>query len=415
MTGSRQFSYFRKDASFTILELVIVIGVLGILGAVALVILNPVELFSQARDSNRVTEIQNINKAIQLYQILVGTSIGSGNIVYISTPDSSPTCANLTLPSLPSGWSYQCKTVTDYRKIDGTGWIPVNFSSINAGSPFSALPVDPSNVAAKGLYYIYINGGVLESWELVTLLQSDKYLQKYAGVDNGSDASKFETGTDLTLWSKVSGLVAYWKFDGNASDSSTSGNNGSVTNSPPFVAGQVNQAISLNGSNQYIDIGNPASLQITGAMTIATWVYIKNFNDKILVTKSGLTPTDQDVGWFLEAKAPSNVTFRIIRVYPFGGHNVTVSVSGNQWVHLVGVFNPTTSPTTPTLKLYVNGQLQSSGGNGVDAQQNSNVNVMVGKNPEDNSYNFNGYLDEVRIHNRALLDTEISGEYNATK
>ena len=110
-----------SEKSFTLVELLIVIAILAILAAVVIIVLNPSEFLKQARDSRRIDELQTINKTIGQYLADGGTSLGSSNTVYVFIPDSSPTCANLGLPTLPSGWSYTCSNSDNYRKIDGSG------------------------------------------------------------------------------------------------------------------------------------------------------------------------------------------------------------------------------------------------------------------------------------------------------
>ncbi|MFA5099189.1 MAG: type II secretion system protein, partial [Candidatus Paceibacterota bacterium] len=130
-----------RPNSFTLIELVIVIAVLAILSAVVIITINPAEQMKSARDSRRAEELTTINKAISLYVADGGSSLGSTNTVYVSIPDSSATCANLGLPTLPTGWSYHCSTSVNLQKTDSTGWIPVNFSSISFTTPLSSLPV----------------------------------------------------------------------------------------------------------------------------------------------------------------------------------------------------------------------------------------------------------------------------------
>src|SRR5262249_38336898 len=57
-------------------------------------------------------------------------------------------------------------------------------------------------------------------------------------------------------------FVGYWTFDdGTASDSSGSGNNGTLVNGPSSVTGKSGQALNFNG-NQYVDLGNVINMDI---------------------------------------------------------------------------------------------------------------------------------------------------------
>ncbi len=187
---------FSKVWGFTHIELLIVIGILATLATVVIIVINPTELLKQARDSNRLSELQDPNKALTLYQTdRSGSFMGTSSIVYVSIFDSTSTCANLGLPSLPSGWSYNCVPSSTLRKVDGSGWVPVSFTSISWGSPISILPIDPINTTSSGEYYTYVAGG---SWKLASVFESQKYVSK-ATMDNGRDSNRYEIGTDLSL------------------------------------------------------------------------------------------------------------------------------------------------------------------------------------------------------------------------
>jgi len=181
---------------FTLLELLIVVGILGILASVVVLVLNPAEIIKRAQDGKRLSDIGSLNDSINLFKVDEGTGYGDVNTVYISIPDTSATCANLTLLSLPGGWSYACATEANLRNTDGTGWVPVDFSSISTGAPISKLPIDSANDDGGELYYSYVADSA--EWELNTNLLSEQQLGKETS-DGGDDPAKYEKGTNLTL------------------------------------------------------------------------------------------------------------------------------------------------------------------------------------------------------------------------
>ena len=73
------------------------------------------------------------------------------------------------------------------------------------------------------------------------------------------------------------GLIGWWKFDDgsgtSAADSSGSGNTGTTQNSPTWTAsGMNNGALTLNGTNQYVNVPDAASLDLSGSWTVSAWV-----------------------------------------------------------------------------------------------------------------------------------------------
>ena len=127
---------------FTLIELLLVVAILAILSTAVVIAINPAELLKQARDAIRLSDLGAVNKTLSISQVSA-IPLGSSTIVYVSIPDISATCANLGLPALPTGWSYQCAPSSSYLNANGTGWIPVNFNLIPGGSSLGALPIDP--------------------------------------------------------------------------------------------------------------------------------------------------------------------------------------------------------------------------------------------------------------------------------
>jgi len=270
--------------SFTLIELLIVIGIIAILSAAVVITINPAERLREARDSTRVTDITTLDNTIRISQTQnTALSLGTASTVYISIPDSSTSCANLGLPSLPSGWSYNCASTSTYRNTDGTGWVPVNFQdgSLYGIAQLSALPIDPTNTTSTGLYYTYTPGG---SYKLSIVFESIKY-QPLEASDGGSNIAAFEKGTDLALAPFVGGMIGYWKFDGDFTDSSGYGYDGLIGGgSVTFVSGYKDQAASFSSS--YLTVGDR---DVTKPFTFTLWINknVGSAGDQSMFLKSG--------------------------------------------------------------------------------------------------------------------------------
>jgi hypothetical protein len=70
------------------------------------------------------------------------------------------------------------------------------------------------------------------------------------------------------------GLVGWWKFDGNAKDSSSGNNHGTVVGGTLTTdrKGTANSAYSFNGTTDRISVSSSAVLNPTGAVTVEFWV-----------------------------------------------------------------------------------------------------------------------------------------------
>ena len=84
------------------------------------------------------------------------------------------------------------------------------------------------------------------------------------------------------------GLVGYWTFDGQdtnwgtnkTNDLSGNSNTGTMTSmstSTSPVAGIVGQALEFDGTNDFVNISNSASLDITGSITVSVWFKAPNW------------------------------------------------------------------------------------------------------------------------------------------
>ena len=187
-----------KHASFTLIELLVVIAILALLMSIIIITLNPADMLRTSRDVKRMSQLDALNTAIATFQAnKPNTALGTANKVYVSLADTDSACANLNLPPLPSGYTYNCVIDANLRKTDGTGWIPINFNGLDIGSPISVLPTDPTNATSTGLYFTFAADST--NYELRSVLESDKYIQASAQKDGGNSDNAFEKGSNLSL------------------------------------------------------------------------------------------------------------------------------------------------------------------------------------------------------------------------
>jgi prepilin-type N-terminal cleavage/methylation domain-containing protein len=190
-----------QKKGFTLIELLIVIGILAVLATVTVLVLNPAELFRQARDSQRLSDLGSIKGALGLYITTVSSpSLSGGTITCGTNFGASVAAASSTFTaSLTQGNS----GAAAIYKTDGTGWVSVDLADMPGGSPLSVLPRDPRNEAggtpATNLYYTYACDSTSPSFLLKAKMESSRYANGGAddveSTDGGPDITRYETGT----------------------------------------------------------------------------------------------------------------------------------------------------------------------------------------------------------------------------
>jgi hypothetical protein len=312
---------------------------------------------------------------------------------------------------LPAGYAYHCSGPSYYQKTDGTGWIPINFSSVTPSSPLGTLPIDPVNAVSSRLYYTYTTNG--SQYETTAVMVSPVY--KLGGTndvisqDGGTLASVYEKGTKLGLEPLDYGdasLVGYWTFDegGGTVVNDYSGNNASGTwqgaLGNQWAAGKVGPyAGSFDGTDNYVPITDAGSLH-PSVISISLW-----FDSKSAVTNM-----------YLLNKGSNRATGSGYNVYVYSGNrpacwfydglgnlqNLRMSgtVSTDTWYHLVCTYD------NASLRMYVNGVFNSS----LNASGFTTTDARL-----EISQVFFGLIDDVCIYNRALSASEIQAMYSGGK
>ncbi|CAN7611811.1 LamG-like jellyroll fold domain-containing protein [Paenibacillus sp. LjRoot56] len=221
-----------------------------------------------------------------------------------------------------------------------------------------------------------------------------------------SDGTTSNTYTIQFTVSFATSVVGHWNLDETsgtvASDSSGNHLNGTLINGPVWTAGKIGNSLDFDGTNDEVDLGTPAALQFTGAMSAAAWIYVDSFagDGRIISKEYG----SNSRSWSLYVKSGGKGVFQIATG---GSSSITVETAGTlpvgQWVHLAGVFEPGVA-----LRLYVNGTLSNSNLSSIPSTQyNNSSHVFIGRRP-DFSNAFNGKIDEVYAFSNALTGTDIA-------
>ena len=182
---------------FTLLELIIVIGIIAILGTVSVLVLNPAELFAQARDTTRISDLATVSNAINLYLTNVASPSLQGGSITCGTNFGSSVAGASRYAGAPATTLANAAVYT----TGGSGWVSVNFGAMTGGSPLGTLPRDPTNITTYNYQYSCDNTNKL--YELAAHMESAKYKNGGASdketTDGGDESGAYEVGNSLTL------------------------------------------------------------------------------------------------------------------------------------------------------------------------------------------------------------------------
>jgi Concanavalin A-like lectin/glucanases superfamily/Immunoglobulin I-set domain/NHL repeat len=200
------------------------------------------------------------------------------------------------------------------------------------------------------------------------------------------------------------GLVSWWAGEGNAADNFGL-NNGTLVGGVTFTNGEVGQAFSLNGSSQYVDVPNSASLNPTASVTLEAWVFPKQFNlFGPVITKAGQGLGVND-GYTLEMSG-AEMGFWVYVNGGWVGVNLA-PIASNQWSHVAGVYDGT------NVYLYVNGALAGTPVPAAGPIVSSGNDLQIGHDPSNPSRYFNGLIDEASVYSNALTAAQIQAIFLA--
>ena len=289
-----------------------------------------------------------------------------------------------------------------YAKINGTKVL------YNGGAPSTAIPVWKQwniNLASVGAN--------LKSVKTLTIGIGDGSAGG-AGTIFIDDILLYATAPQVVAATDpgTNGLAALYAMEDNVKDGSGKGSNGTVYGDPQYVQGPTGygKALSFDGLNDYVDLPIGSLLSTVNSSTFVAWVYFMNAGNawqRIFdFGNAGAASANPNVYMFLT----SNNSARIVR---FAIRNAASAaeqaVNGpaaltTGWHHVAVVIDS----AGMRLQLYQDGTPVAGGATtvlpkdlGVTTQN------WLGRSQWTADPFFGGSIDDFRIYNRALSESEV--------
>ena len=204
------------------------------------------------------------------------------------------------------------------------------------------------------------------------------------------------------------GLIAYYPFNGNANDYSGNGNNGTVYGAQltSDKNGKHNAAYTFNGVNDFIKVPTSTSLEnFDKEITISAWINInKWFNSGSVGYFPILEKSDESsIGGLMNLHINTSTGIQSIYRGNIAYNNYKIPL--NQWVYVSFVCKNNTA------YFYIDGNLIGKKQMNGNYSYKKNSPLIIGKDIPGLVEYANGKIDEIRIYNRALSDSEIKFLY----
>lgn len=200
----------RTKKGFTLIELLVTVTIMATLIVIIVIFINPAETFKRTRDTRRMADMSALQNAIFSYMIhssmtdldgayTISCSDETTPAIYVSVPKAQ------IMPAAPLSWTYKQVESTTSGRLDGNGWLPINFTAANLGETFGRLPLDPVNKAESGNKYFYSyackrNGNGFElNAKLEAVNQNEETSTNISASDGGDASDVYELGKTIGI------------------------------------------------------------------------------------------------------------------------------------------------------------------------------------------------------------------------
>ncbi len=232
---------------------------------------------------------------------------------------------------------------------------------------------------------------------------------------NMAKAKVFSTSLRDAL---LANLVSEWKFDGTTADGNPATandvldtwnhtSNGAVPYPPTVRTGSncvSGSCLQFDGTDDYVNCGNGASLQGMSYITISAWANFSSmggsYSGKTIFNKGA----NNSIGtvWFYQNTSNNRLYFELDQSTAYYSWTPTL----NQWYHLTSTYDGT------NVKWYINGSLVKTSAYGTKTINNA-LDAYIGSYLGMADRSFIGLIDDIRIYNAAMPTSQIKEQYYA--
>jgi hypothetical protein len=210
-----------------------------------------------------------------------------------------------------------------------------------------------------------------------------------------------QQGTFSTAWYSIYVTYGTDPLRDSTSNQNNPTSQGSMT-SADQVTGKIDGGVDFDGTNDELQLGNAASLQITGALTVEAWA------------KPAITGSYMGIGGKLKYASGSYAGYALTKAdtnffrFQVAGTSIdsNSAYADNSWHYVVGV------NTGTTFRLYVDGVQQTTTGTG--AITDSGQTAFIGRQYSDYEDRWwRGIVDEFHVSNTARSAAWIKASYES--
>ncbi|MBN2136966.1 MAG: lamin tail domain-containing protein [Sedimentisphaerales bacterium] len=336
----------------------------------------------QVKESLRITEL--------MYHPYDSNNPEDPNEEYIELQNIGGDPINLNLVKFTNGVDFTFGDIT----LDQNDYVVV----VAKQSAFEAQYPSFSGVIAGEYSGRLDNGG--ERIELVDAIgrsiHNFRYQDGWRSITDGDGYSlTIIDPTEVLPEAPEVGLESHWCFDGSAMDS-VGTNNGTLYGGAGWASGKVGDALSLDGSGDYV--GASATDALKGSsVTVSMWIRVTGLTGywNPVLTQHDATGDGYYFYVFNNKPAFSVMTGGATSL---AGSPETIGL--NEWCHVAGTNDGS------TIRLYVNGE--SKGSATSTGRTGADYDLYVGY--DGYSDYFSGLVDDVRVYDRALSPHEFEGQ-----
>ena len=181
------------------------------------------------------------------------------------------------------------------------------------------------------------------------------------------------------------------------------GHDATVKGAPPHhpAGGTRNGTYRLNGTTDWLDVGNSEKLKMSDVVSISAWIRPASFSGRMQTVLSDHSPAGNNGKIFrLDG---NRIEFLL---GPEGGKGEVGArlEEANRWYHVIATYDGTTA------RIYLDGILAESKPRPGKIVVNANP-LLIGKSGFGEK--FTGLIDDVMIYHRVLSDQDVKQLYRA--